>query len=342
MNFKNKTFKITTIAIFILILSGYLVFSHGGYKEYSSDESFNVLMSVLLDTVKNKGELALSENEINALGSSYFKEGLTKGSLTIRGLNMNIKEDEVTTLIPVKFKSFPILLSTKGTFSIDNKEVVYTPEFFKVGKITIPRGTILNYISKNFNDKLKVEGEYIVINRSILPDDIDSFKFANGKLFLVAKEETKQMLAKTNESIKKIQEQAKAGSKDNSNANKGTNSGIDYKNSGNKVGNETKNSNPKDNNSKQDTRQSLAQIAGELGSLQGSASTSKEKQMISIMSSTANTLQSNPSYNFWGDVKRVMSIYDTLTPKEKEKFKSKVFSGVDLNNAMEIKDDYGM
>lgn len=337
INFRSKKFKITAVAVFIIVLSSYLVFSHGGYKKYDSDDSFKVLMSVLLDTIKNKGEIELSENQINALGSSYFKDGMKKGSLTIQGLNMNIKDHGITILIPVKYKRLPLLLSTKGKFDIGDNEIKYIPDAFKVGKISLPKGAILNFINKSFGDKLTVKDDCIVIDKSFLPDDIESIEFVNKRLLLIAKEDTKEMLEKTNESIKKIEEQIKSDSKNQENKNVATNSGT--KSASSEV-NKTDKSNSIDKASKDETKQSLAQIAGELSSI--GASSSKESEMLSIMSSTAGTLQGNPSYNFWGDVKRVMSIYKTLTPEEKKSFKAKVFGGVDMNNAMEIKEDYGM
>jgi hypothetical protein len=341
ISLKSKGLKFSLAILAVILIFSYLVFSKGNYKEYSGQESFGTLMSLLLDTVQSEGKMEITEEDISVLGSSYFKDGVKKGNLTIKGLNVVLGEDKAKFLIPVKYKGLSVLLTTEGQVAMDDSSIVYTPEYFKVGKINLPKSKTLGYIGGHFKGKMLVEEGKIVVSKNILPDDIETFTIKDGKILCTAKKETRETLAKTNETIKKIEEKVKLESgtvlKNLENNAGGKNSSTGNGSLGSSENNTSKgNSNEGENNS--NSGGSLSKIGGELGSLYGNVSSSKEKQMVSIMSGTVNNLQSDSSYNFWGDVKSVMSIYKSLTPEEKERFKIQVFSNVDMENALKLKD----
>lgn len=341
ISLKSKGLKFSLAILAVILIFSYLVFSKENYKEYSGQESFGTLMSLLLNTVQSEGNMEITQEDISALASSYFKDGVKKGNLTIKGLNVNLGEDKVKFLIPVKYKGLSLLLTTEGQVTVDDS-IVYTPEYFKVGKIKLPKGKVLGYIGGRFKGKMLVEDEKIVMSKSILPDDIETFSIKDGKILCTAKKETREILAKTNEAIKKIEEKIKLESgtvlKNSKNNAGGKNSSTGNGSLGSSENNTSKgNSNEVENNS--NSGGSLSKIGGELGSLYGNVSSSKEKQMVNIMSGTVNNLQSDSSYNFWGDVKSVMSIYKSLTPEEKERFKIQVFSNVDMENALKLKEE---
>lgn len=341
ISLKSKGLKFSLAILAVILIFSYLVFSKGNYKEYSGQESFGTLMSLLLNTVQSEGKMEITEEDISVLGSSYFKDGVKKGNLTIKGLNVVLGEDKAKFLIPVKYKGLSVLLTTEGQVAMDDSSIVYTPEYFKVGKINLPKSKTLGYIGGHFKGKMLVEEGKIVVSKNILPDDIETFTIKDGKILCTAKKETRETLAKTNETIKKIEEKVKLESgtvlKNLENNAGGKNSSTGNGSLGSSENNTSKgNSNEGENNS--NSGGSLSKIGGELGSLYGNVSSSKEKQMVSIMSGTVNKLQSDSSYNFWGDVKNVMSIYKSLTPKEKERFKVQLFSNVDMENALKLKD----
>lgn len=313
MKVKSKSKKLLIVVFILLIVAipVYMVFAKGEYKNYSGDESFKALMGVMMNTIENQGEIELDQNEINALGSSYFKNGVKKGNITVNGFNVDIKKNTVVTLIPVKYKGLSVLLSSEGNFVFEEENIRYIPKYFKVGKITLPKDTILNYVENHFKGKVIVDDNSLLIRKSVLPSDIESFKFSDGKLILVAKKEAKEAIGKTNESIRKIEQKVK---KD---ANKGN------------------------KNTSKSSEGSLNKISEDLGSLYRTISSQKEKQIVNIMNSTVNKLQNDSSYNFWGDAKNVTAIYKSLTPEEKKNFKTNLFNNVDLENALKLKDNYG-
>lgn len=341
ISLKSKGLKFSLAILAVILIFSYLVFSKENYKEYSGQESFGTLMSLLLNTVQSEGNMEITEEDISVLASSYFKDGVKKGNLTIKGLNVNLGEDKVKFLIPVKYKGLSLLLTTEGQVTVDDS-IVYTPEYFKVGKIKLPKGKVLGYIGGRFKGKMLVEDEKIVMSKSILPDDIETFSIKDGKILCTAKKETREILAKTNEAIKKIEEKIKLESgtvlKNLKNNAGGKNSSEGNGSLGSSKNNTWKGSSDK-KESNSNSGGSLSKIGGELGSLYGNVSSSKEKQMVNIMSGTVNNLQSDSSYNFWGDVKSVMSIYKSLTPEEKERFKIQVFSNVDMENALKLKEE---
>lgn len=351
---RTKKNKIIIAFLIVIISASYMIFSKGDYKNYKGEESFKALMGVLFNTIENKDAIILEEKDINALGSTYFKEGLKKGNLIISGLNIKLKEDNVTVLVPIRFKGLPLMLSSRGKFSFNNGNVNFVPDYFKVGKISLPKNLILSYIKNNLKDKIVVEGDKLSISSSILPIKVDNMKIDDGKVILSYKQEANEEIKKASEAIKKLEQQLKDQldkKLNNSNLESSTSksnsdkvSSDDYNKNNNSTaisGNNTNSSNNSTANG-ENMNGSFDKVAKDLNSLYGDISTPKEKQMVGIMNSTVNNLMGNSDYNFWGDMKEVMSIYKTLSPEEKKKFKTKVFDNIDLENALKIKNNYGM
>jgi hypothetical protein len=82
----------------------------------------------------------------------------------------------------------------------------------------------------------------------------------------------------------------------------------------------------------------LNKMKNNLYTVSGHLSREPERQIINIMIATTNKLIINPEYNFWGDADRVMSIYNSFKPKEKEKFKEIIYTYVDMENAFELEE----
>lgn len=341
---KNRNVKIIAVVIVLLIGASWLIFSKGNYKSYKSEDSFKALMGVMLDSVNNKGIMILEEKDVNALASSYLKEGINKGGLTIKGLNVNVNGEEVTALIPIKYKGFSMLFSTKGNFQFKEDRLWFTPDYFKIGKISLPKKYVMNLIKSKFGYKIKEEEGSLVVGKDVIPFEFSSIQLIEGKFLIVSKGESSELIKNTSEAIGKLEQEIKAQIAKES-QNKANDSGQ-VKNSGNNTSNNEKtNSNSNSNtngDSKNQTKDSLNTIVEDLSGLQGDLSTAKEKQMVSIMTSTINNIKANSDYNFWNDMDKVMDIYKTLSPQEKKNFKTKVLSNIDLENALKIKDDYGM
>ncbi|KOA19376.1 hypothetical protein CLHOM_21670 [Clostridium homopropionicum DSM 5847] len=340
---KNRNVKILSVVIALLIVTSWLIFSKGNYKSYKSEDSFKALMGVMLESINNKGVMILEEKDINALASSYLKEGINKGGLIIGGLNVNVNGEKVTALIPIKYKGFSMLFSTKGNFQFKEDSLWFTPDYFKIGKISLPKKYVMNLVKNKFGSKIKEEEGSLVVGKGIIPFEFNSIELIEGKFVIVSKGETNELIKNTSEAISKLEQEVKAQIAKES-QNKANNSSQVKDSTKNTSNNEKTNNNTSGDskNEAKESEDSLNKIYEDLNGLQGNLATSKEKQMISIMSSAINNIKTDSDYNFWNDMDKVMDIYKTLSPQEKKNFKTKVLSNIDLENALKIKDNYGI
>lgn len=296
---KNIIIALISIIIIIFIFTASL-FNKNGYKEYSTSESFGTLVDLLLKASSGEETIIIDEEKINSLGASYFNQGIKKGNLTISGLKINIKDNNIKLLIPVKYKFLPLVLSTEGKLQIKEGNIVFYPDYFKAGSISIPKSKVFSFIKDSFGSKIEIKDNSLILNKKLYSSKIQILEIKDGNLIAKVNDDTKKIVSKADKAINAIE--AKEKEELQINSNKNTSSGA--------------------KNSSSSSSKGL---------------TSKESQMISIMNSTIATLDSNPSYNYWTNVNRVMGIYESLSSEEKANFKSKVYSYVDIARAKRVK-----
>lgn len=321
----KKPMVIISAIILILGIFSYMLFSKNGYKEYTSGESFANLIDILLETSKGKDSLEINEESLNSIVSSYLNQGIKKGNITLKGFNANISKDKIKMLVPVKYKSLPFMLSTEGKVEVKDSKLIYVPEDFKVGKISIPKEKALSYMKKMNNGKLNIEDDKLIINSELFSKKVKITNIENGKFVGKINDSGKKMAGRIDKAVKKFE------SKDMEKKIEGKLNGKDTNAIQSKI-------NEKASSAKLNNKSSKS--SGE-SSNNSSSIGAKESQMISIMNSTISKLDSNISYNYWPDVERVMGIYDSLPPNEKAKFKNQVFNYVDVAKAKEIKHRLG-
>ena len=334
---KNKKLTVSLGIVFALCIFASMIFTKSGYKKYTNGQSFGSLVDVLLETSKDKENVQINEKDINAIGSSYFRENPRRGKISINGFNTKIENDKVKFLVPIKYKFLPLLISTEGKININSDYIIYNLEKIKVGKITLPKGKALDYLAKHSNNKIKIQGNKILIPSNILSDKMKIVSIQDGKVIAKASSDMKNIAKKVDKASKILddkelqkqeiekasKEAAIASSKnvDNNSKDSQANQSSSKKQSNNSSN--KNNNNHEDNISSHNNNSSLS---------------GRESEMISIMNSTIDKLDSNPSYNYWGDVQRVLGIYETLPSKEKAKFKSKVYNYVDVAKAKRVKE----
>jgi len=302
---KKAVLALITIVLIMAIFLASLL-NKNGYKEYSTVESFGTLVDLFLKASSGEDTIKIDDEKINSLGASYFKQGIKKGNVTITGLNVHMEEDNINLLIPVKYKFLPLVLSTKGKLQIKEGNIIYYLEYFKVGSILLPKSKVFSFIKNSLGDRIEIQDNSLVLNKKFFSNKVEILEIKEGNL-----------IAKVNESTKKILGKADKVRK-----------GMEDKEKGEFQANSSKNPSNEEKSVSNTTNKSSSSSKG---------LTSKESQMISIMNSTIATLDSNPSYNYWPNVNRVMGIYETLSTEEKASFKSKVYSYVDVTRAKRVK-----
>lgn len=319
MKNKKRNIIISTIILVVCVFS-YMLFSKNGYKEYTNGQSFASLVDVLLETAKGKDTVEINEENINSIGSTYFKEGIKKGNITITGFNTNLLKDKVKFLIPVKYKFLSVMLSSEGKLELDKDYLVYTPQNFKIGKISVPKAKILNYIKSSLNKNIKIESNKILLDTKIFSNKIEIENIKEGKVDIKVNEKTKNVANKVAKASKLL-ENEKLMKKEISKANS-----VSSKDN-------TKNTSKKDSSKSSNDEDTDNSTSDNSSGLNG-----RESEMVSIMNSTIAALDSNPSYNYEPDARRVLDIYNSLSQQEKARFKSKVYNYVDVARAKSVRD----
>lgn len=302
----KKAFLALSFIIGIVFIGFWTLFNKNGYKEYSSSESFGTLVDLLVKASSGEETIKIDEQKINSLGASYFKQGFQVDKINIGGLNVHMWEDNINILIPVKYKAIPLVLSTKGKLQVNEETLVFFPEYFKVGKLSVSKNKVFSLIKKSFTNKIEIGENSLEIDTKFVSSKIQILALKDGNFIAKVNDSTRTTLSKVDKAVKAIE------MKDEEIANAG-----DSKSSSAGEKREVTSKNKSSSNSK--------------------GLSSKESQMISIMNNTIDTLDSNPSYNYWPNVNRVMAIYETLSPEEKASFKKKVYSYVDVARAKRVK-----
>lgn len=85
-------------------------------------------------------------------------------------------------------------------------------------------------------------------------------------------------------------------------------------------------------------REGMTLLRSNLYALKGSISNSDELRIVNLGIATANSLITDPNYDFWGNVGTVQGIYNTFSAQQKEEFKNKIYSYIDMGNVFDLKE----
>lgn len=85
-------------------------------------------------------------------------------------------------------------------------------------------------------------------------------------------------------------------------------------------------------------REGMKVLRGNLYSLKGAVSHPDEVYIVNLGIATANSLITDLNYDFWGNVSAVRGVYDKLTATQKEEFKNKIYTYIDMGNVFDLKE----
>lgn len=368
-----RTFLLALIIIGLLIAgSVVLAFNKQGYTLNNSLASG--VINKITTAEKNEDMITLTKEEINSLLSTVYKNPKQKGNIIIKTPQVSLEGDKVIVKIPITYKSMEVILWTKGSVSQDEENIIYSPDSFKVGKLTVPKSMVISKLKSQLKgENITIEDSNILINKKAVPFSITyisikndimnmniskvspSLLFDGGKGVKIELNKLKDQLnslkekSLTTEQNQKVQEIINKIDK-----NLGSNSREILQNIVKDIDNISKNI--KDESKKQEVEKvteeinknqaqvkaSLSRLGRQLSAAQAAVSSTGGRQAIGIMVSTASKMASNPSYNYGGDAAAARSIYNKLTPQEKFQVKNAIFSNVDMSNVSQIRQLLGM
>lgn len=354
MSKKRFNKKIATIIASLLLVStigvlSYMVTWNSSYP-YPVEKVSPTLISKIQKTSLTGTKLELSNKDLNAIMGTYIQQDKTFGNIKVKGIYSDILDNSIKLNIPINYKGFNFMVSSEGKLYVQDKDIVYNPVYFKIGKANLPKAFVLDKLKKYLVKGTSIKDKSIVINKGILPLGIKSIESKNNNLYVSLEKPAVNMekklvsLYRDFNSKLLIQDNRKEDTNNNITLNNSSNDNSKNSNNSNNTSSNVDNSKDKitDTQSSAKREQALNRISGGLSAAMSSVSTGSQKAVIGQMMSVVNTMQGNPSYNPNSASGSIKASYKSLSDKEKLELKSAVFSNVDGNSVNIVMSMFGM
>lgn len=140
-----------------------------------------------LKNIQDKGgEFELTQKNIDELCYLYFSKPKNKGNIMLQGVNIEMLNDELFIQAPVSYKKLNLLFSSQGKLNFSEGEISYSPDNFKIGKLSLPKKLVISQILKLYNKNFYAEDNLIKINPSVFPFKISNLKVIDNKILVSA------------------------------------------------------------------------------------------------------------------------------------------------------------
>jgi uncharacterized protein YpmS len=182
---KSKKNKLKPVSIILLVAFAILVYMslYNGQQVTQKAASSNVVQKLTKDILGNGGQFEITQEDMNGLISLYFKSPTSNGDITIKEVNTKMNDGKILIEAPFTYKKINLLFSTTGKIGVLNGEITYAADNFKIGKLTLPKKTIMSQISKHSKkDVFYVEDDIVKINTDKLPLKINTLEIKGDKL----------------------------------------------------------------------------------------------------------------------------------------------------------------
>lgn len=267
---------------------------------------------------KTGGTMELSNEDLNSIISMYFKTPKIIGSIVIKGIHGEMQGDKVVIYMPVSYRGINLLISTEGNLNSKENKIIYIPDYFKVGKLPIPKGFVFNKLSQFEKDGLSFKNNEIAMDEKASPLPANKIKTENNKITINVKK------SKNN-----IEDTIAAFSSKNE-------SKSSSKNSTNK---KSENTSKNENSGERDKL--LTKISESLYSAAGNVS-GNGSEVIRSMASSVKNMIGNPSANPYSGAGAAKAAYSKLSSEEKTKVKAAIYSNLDGEAVNEYEKIFGI
>lgn len=322
---KKIVFLIVLLALIAAVsVFGKLVFWQSSYSVPKYKFSVG-LFDKIIKAQDSGGTAELTEDEVNQVISLYSKE-YKSGSITVKAVQAGLEGDKIKFYIPSSYKSFNVLLTSEGSISKEKDKIKYTPDYFKVGKITLPKSYVMEKLSGRLKDRAAVEQDSVVFSTKGIPVGITALSVKDDKLLVTLEKrqiDIENMLKGQFDSLKDIVKDLNLFTKTNG----GTSAGSETGKTGGGTGSTSKNETSSGND-----QQDFSGVIKGLNAASGSVSTGAQKFVIAQMMSVVGNM-SNSSYNPRSAEGSIRAAYGKLSPQEKSQLKSAILSNVDTSSA---------
>lgn len=322
---RNKRIKIFSGIIIIIVFLAISVL-WGGNRSLPQVNSNSDVLDRLQLVAESGGQAKLKAEDMNYLVRLADTNELKKQGLTIRGIYFKINKDELTTYIPVKYKGIGLLISSRDKLTYDNNFIILKTLGFKAGIVPLPQSSVMEMLRKISNKNIIIDqrDNSIRIDKNILPIKIKGIAIKDD--FLTVDVPRIDIV----KSIDKIidDESTKLGITNEIKTSVSSSTSIK---TGKKTG-----KNSSGSSKGMDRTKILMQASGQLSAAASSITSSAGRRIIRIAQSTVNKMISNPNYKYQRDLFSAKSIYDKLSPTDKEKLKTSILTKVNTKELMKI------
>ena len=320
------------LLFFILFIGGTIALAFGHRNENFAFDNPTVVIDKVRAAERQGIPIELKESDINSILGVYLGKGRSKGNITIKGIKLNVSENNLAMKITVEYKGLQLLLSTggKSTYVRNENIIQFTPSFYKIGNLPISKSLVETLMKKNSFSGVEFVDTSIRISASTIPFSIKNITFKNTGIELALNKTDN--LAGLFKKIVPAEVTPKA-----------TSPVVTPKTQVPKVASTSKVAKPnvaKPANG--ETKNSLSGINIQLSTAVTTLQTSKEKQVLQRIMATVSAVSSNPNYNYTADVNQVIAIYSSLTKEERTRVKIAILSNVDINAAVKLKNTFGI
>jgi uncharacterized protein YpmS len=187
-NYKRKKSKLPGVLIILiamLAVFSYMALYSGGVS-LKKNEATAEFEDKLKDIIIKGGEFKLIQSDLDAISNLYFPEPISKGDVTVKGVNTEMVDDELLIKIPFSYSKLNLLFSCRGKVEFSDGEIVYDTYDYKIGKIPLPKDVVISQISKFDNESLHVDDNLIKIKDGVFPIKLKDLKVEDSKMVGVA------------------------------------------------------------------------------------------------------------------------------------------------------------
>ena len=181
---RTKRKKIRVVPIILLVAFAIFVYMALYKDEVVVDKTAtsNVMQKISKEILTNGGQFEVTQEDMNGIVKSYFKEPIQKGDIIVKEVNTKISDNKILIEVPFSYKNQNLLFSSLGNISQQDGEITYDGDNFKIGKVSLPKKFVISQISKQGNDKFYVSGNLIKIKEGVFPLAINSLEIEGDKL----------------------------------------------------------------------------------------------------------------------------------------------------------------
>jgi hypothetical protein len=309
MERKGVNFPIIILFTILLGLCIYTIHSAlwiGSSVEFETKPTFSSISD--FKSMAAEKTISLTTEDIDNLMKLYLLNIEKEGVLQIENVTSRIEDNKISFYVSIKYHNIKLMVSTNGSLEYDDTLLCYYPNYFKLGKLPLPK-TFIYRVMKKYA-AVNTEMGRIEFKLEKLPFKVESMEVKKDKLEIISNDKA-DITSPEADNIKK-----------NITPPKNDNEGSDT-----------------DNTYKKDL---LKRTTSQLDNVYSAAKTNNEKQLILLLKNVIDKMMQNENYAFKDEATGILARYENLTTSEKEDLQDAILTNMDMETLFELKNTFSL